>query len=254
MTPKLRHALPALLLIGLVVLFFVLRLDQMVSFERLVEARGAMRDEVSRHGALSLAIFTALYTVVAALAVPGGVILTLVGGFLFGASVGGIAVAFAATVGSTLLFLAARTILNDFLGRRAGGVVGRIRHGFQRSAWSYMLFLRLTPFIPFWLVNIGAASAGVPLATFVWTTALGILPATFIVAYAGQNLDRIAAASQSALDACRAAGEASCTARLPWRDVLSPSILAAFAGLSLLALLPALIRAWQARGIAAAPP
>lgn len=250
MAPVMRHALPVALLAGLVALFFAFRLDRYLSFDRLVDSRAALRASVANHGPLVLAAFALLYVAVASLAVPGGIILTLTGGFLFGAPVGGLTVAASATVGSTILFLAARTILNDLLQRKAGGIAGRIRNGFQRSAWSYMLFLRLTPLIPFWLVNIGAALAGVPLATFVWTTALGILPATFVVAFAGENLDRIAAASQATLEVCRAAGGAAggdCRANLPLREILSPSMLALLVCASLLALTPALLRAWRER-------
>ena len=110
-----------------------------------------------------------------------------------------------------------------------------------------MLFLRLSPLFPFWLVNIGAALAGVPLATFIWTTALGILPATFIIAFAGENLDRITATSQAALETCRTAGGVDCHASLPLREIFSPSMLAALISGSLLALVPALVRAWWSR-------
>lgn len=242
-----RHALPFAVIAALVALFFVFRLDRYLSLDRLIDSRAALREAVAKDGPLALAAFAFLYVAVAALSVPGGIILTLTGGFLFGALTGGATAAVAATLGSTILFLAARTILNDVLRRKAGGIVGRIRNGVQRSAWSYMLFLRLSPLFPFWLVNIGAALAGVPLATFIWTTALGILPATFIVAFAGENLDRVTAASQTALEACRTGGGADCHASLPLREIFSPSMLVALISGSLLALIPALVRAWRAR-------
>ena len=149
--------------------------------------------------------------------------------------------------GGTILFLAARTVLNDALARKAGGIVGRIRRGFQQSAWSYLLFLRLSPVFPFWLVNIGAELAGVPLATFVWTTAFGILPMTFVVATAGANLDRVAAASAAARQTCRAAGETACPAGLPFGEIVSPSAAGLLICVSLLALTPALLSAWRRR-------
>ena len=245
-----RHAAPVAVIALLLALFFVFRLDRYLAFERLIDSRAALRGAVADHGLLALATFALVYVTVASLSVPGGFILNLTGGFLFGGLTGGLTAAMSATIGSAVVFLAARTILNDVLRRKVGGVAGRIRDGFQRSAWSYMLSLRLSPLIPFWLVNIGAAAAGVPFATFVWTTALGILPVTFTVAFAGENLDRVAAASRVALETCRAEGGADCRVTLPLREILSPSMLAVLISGSLLPLAPALFRIWRARNAA----
>ena len=247
MTPLLRHAAPVVLIAALVALFCVLRLDRDLSFDRLIESRASLRSAVVDHGTMALAVYALVYVTIASLSVPGGFLLNLTGGFLFGGLIGGLTAALSATIGSAVVFLAARTVLNDVLQRKAGGVAGRIRDGFRRSAWSYMLSLRLSPLIPFWLVNIGAALAAIPLATFVWTTAVGILPVTFTVAFAGENLDRVVAASRIALEACRADGGATCRVTLPLREILSPSMLAVLVAGSLLALTPAAVRAWRAR-------
>ena len=241
------QALALLLLIAGIGAFFVFALDRTFSFGRLVASRAALRETVDAHALGALALYAALYITIAALSVPGGLVLTLAGGFLFGALVGGATAAASAVAGGTILFLAAKTVLNDALARKAGGIVGRIRRGFQQSAWSYLLFLRLSPVFPFWLVNIGAALAGVPLATFAWTTALGILPMTFVVAAAGANLDRVAGASADALEACRATGESACRTGLPFREIVSPSAAGLLIGASLLALTPALLSAWRRR-------
>ncbi len=247
MTPRVRHAAPVAFIAALVALFFMFRLDRYLSFDRLVDSRAMLRSVVADHGMAALAIFALVYVTIASLSVPGGFILNLTGGFLFGGLIGGLTAAASATIGSAIVFLAARTILNDVLRRKAGGVAGRIRDGFQRSAWSYMLSLRLSPLIPFWLVNIGAALAGIPLVTFIWTTAVGILPVVLTIAFAGENLDRVAAASRIALETCRAEGGEDCRMSLPLREILSPSMLAVLISGSLLALTPALVRALRAR-------
>ena len=56
---------------------------------------------------------------------------------------------------------------------------------------SYLLFLRLVPAFPFWVVNIAAAILGVPLKTYVVATFFGIIPATFAFASAGAGLDSV---------------------------------------------------------------
>ena len=63
------------------------------------------------------------------------------------------------------------------------------REGFRKDAFNYLLFLRLVPLFPFFLVNLAPAIFGVRLAPFVAATAIGIVPATFVYALAGAGLD-----------------------------------------------------------------
>ena len=63
--------------------------------------------------------------------------------------------------------------------------------GFQKNAVSYMLFLRLFPVFPFWLVNLAPSIFGIPLWTFFWTTAIGIIPATYVFTQIGQGLGAV---------------------------------------------------------------
>ena len=103
---------------------------------------------------LSLLAFVALYAAAVALSLPGGAVLTLAGGFLFGWLLGGVASILAATIGASVVFLIARSALGEFLAARAGPWLSRFRQGFQEDAFSYLLFLRLVPIFPFWLVNL----------------------------------------------------------------------------------------------------
>ena len=245
--PVLRRALPVLLIVAAALAFVASVFGDLATFDLLLDRRAALREFVQHQTVLALTIYILGYTFIVAFGIPGGTLLTLTGGFLFGVGVGAPSAACAATIGAAVLFLAARTILNDFRRGLPGGAVDRIREGFRRSAWSYMLSLRLTPLVPFWLVNLAAAAAGIPLRTFIWTTAVGILPATFIFAAAGADLDHLASASAARREACQAAdATAECHASVPWNAILSPAVLATLVGLSLLALLPAAIRAWQA--------
>ncbi len=191
-----------------------------------------------------LAAFALAFVACATFAIPANGILTLAGGFLFGGLVGGSISAAMATTGAAFLFLAARGMLHNFIAARAGGLVGRMRAGFQRNAPSYMLFLRLTPLVPFWLVTIGAALAGVPLRTFVWTTAIGILPVSLLIGFAGQNFDRLVASGRATRDACRAAGGTDCRIGFPVGEVLTPMTVALLASAALLSMMPVLAQAW----------
>jgi uncharacterized membrane protein YdjX (TVP38/TMEM64 family) len=94
-------------------------------------------------------------------------------------------------MGALALYLAARTAFADVLENRAGGAVEKMRDGFRKDAVSYMLFLRLVPAFPFFVVNIVPGLLGVPLRTFAWTTFVGIMPGTFVYASIGAGLGAI---------------------------------------------------------------
>ncbi len=222
-------------------------LHRKLSLTELAGHREELRELVDAHGWRALAAFAAIYAAAVAFSIPGALVLTVMGGFLFGWFVGGLVAACAATLGAVLVFLAARTALGDALAARAGPRLERLLAGFRADAASYLLFLRLVPAFPFWLVNLAPALAGVPLRTYVVTTIVGILPGTFAFALIGAGLDSVVAAHQEAYEACVAAGREGCRLRLSVKSLLTPGLMAAMAGLGLVALLPIAVRRWAGR-------
>lgn len=180
--------LPIAIIVAAFAAFFALGLDSYVSFDALRENKDALVDWVNRWGALAFVIYALIYAGMITVVPPTGTVLTLVGGFLFGWFWGGLTVVFGATLGATALFLAARTAFADVLRDRAGGAVQKMREGFQEDAVSYMLFLRLVPVFPFFIVNIVPGLLGVKLRTYVLTTFFGIIPGTFVYAALGAGL------------------------------------------------------------------
>jgi uncharacterized membrane protein YdjX (TVP38/TMEM64 family) len=219
-----------------------------LSFEALVANREAIGAFVTEHRPLALLCYIGLYIASVALSVPGSVFLTLSGGFLFGVAVGASAAVIGATVGATLIFLLARSALGEPLLRRAGPRARQLAQGFREDAFSYLLFLRLVPAFPFFLVNLVPAFAGVRLAPFVAATALGVIPGAFAFAFAGTGLDSIITAQKNFLQDCHAAGHADCRMYFDARDVLTPQLLGALVALGLLALVPVAVRRLRARG------
>jgi uncharacterized membrane protein YdjX (TVP38/TMEM64 family) len=175
------------------------------------------------------------------------VFLTVFGGFLFGWLVGGIAAAVAASIGATIVFLIARTSVGDVLLRRAGPRLKRLAEGFREDALSYLLFLRLVPVFPFWLVNLAPAFLGVPLKTFVLGTSIGVVPNTFAFAFAGAGLDSVIDAQKAAKQACIAAGRSDCYMHLDLHALVTPKLLIALGMLGALALIPVLVRRYGRR-------
>jgi uncharacterized membrane protein YdjX (TVP38/TMEM64 family) len=218
-----------------------------VSLESLVRNRAAIDDFVASHRLLAVLSYMGLYIVTVALSVPGAVFLTVTGGFLFGLVLGASAAVISATIGATLIFLAARTALGDPLLRRAGPRASQLARGFRDDAFSYLLFLRLVPAFPFFLVNLVPAFAGVRLGPFIAATAIGIIPGAIVFALAGVGLDSMIAAQKNSYDQCIAAGGLDCRLAFDPADVLTPQLIAALVGLGLLALMPVVVKYWRAR-------
>ena len=156
-----------------------------LSFSALAEHRDTLTGFVADNMALAIGIYVAAYAVAVALSLPGGAILTITGGFLFGLWLGTAATVIGATLGAVGIFLAAKTALGNSLKSKVGPWMARLEDGFQENALSYLLVLRLVPIFPFWLVDLVPAFLNVPLRTYVIGTFFGIIPGSFVFVSVG---------------------------------------------------------------------
>lgn len=168
-----------------------------LSLETLRSQRANLQDFVADHPTASLGAYVAAYILAVVLSLPGSIFLTLTGGFLFGMWLGAAATWFAATVGASAIFLAARTAFGSTLKNRAGGFVAKLERGFRRNAFSYLLSLRLMPAAPFFIVNLVPAFLNVSIRDFVAATALGIVPGTLVYVSIGAGLGAVFDAGQT---------------------------------------------------------
>jgi uncharacterized membrane protein YdjX (TVP38/TMEM64 family) len=219
-----------------------------LTLDRLLAHRAALETRIADNRTGSVLIYGLGYAAMVALSIPGASVGTIAAGLLFGPFVGGALAGVAGTLGATALFLAARMAIGESLARRAGPWLQRLREGFARDAVSYMLFLRLTPAFPFFIVNLVPALLGVPLRIFFWTTLVGVMPATFAFASAGAGLDSVLRAQAGAIAACRAAGRVDCAASLTPGALVTRETLLALAAMGVMALLPAVVRRLHGRG------
>lgn len=233
----------ALVAIGVVVLGW----NRQVSFEAVARHHDALRAFITSHAVAAVAAYVALYIAAVALSVPVGFYLTVIGGILFGTVVGGAAAIVGATIGAICIFLIAKSAFGEHLARRAGPLADKLAKGFRADAFSYLLFLRLVPIFPFWLINLVAALLGVPLATFAAATALGIIPATFVFAFVGAGLDSVIVAQEAAYRSCLTAARTDCRLEFHMNAAATPELLAALAALGVLALVPVAVRRLRAR-------
>lgn len=217
-------------------------LNRLVTLDAVLARYDAFRLAVENNRIAGIGLFMLAYAGAVAVSLPGASLFTLIGGLLFGWFTGAIATVVAATAGAVLLFLMARTALGPLLAGRAGPRLQKVLDALRADVASYLLFLRLAPVFPFWLVNLAAALLPAPLATFAVTTALGILPGSFAMASAGSALAHVVEKRKVVYDACVAAGRHPCSFEIGLRHVLTPEILLSLGALGVLALVPVVLR------------
>ena len=220
-----------------------------LSLEVIARNHEALTTYIGANLLLSLLAYMAIYIAVVAMSLPGGAALTLAGGLLFGWQIGGPATVIGATIGATILFVIAKTALGETLAARAGPWLEKLRDGFKENALSYLLFLRLVPAFPFWLVNLAPALLGVPLRTYVLGTFFGIIPGTMAFSFVGAGLGSVIEAQKQSYADCltRQANSASevCEFSLDTSALITTEILLAFAALGLVALIPVLLKKYS---------
>jgi uncharacterized membrane protein YdjX (TVP38/TMEM64 family) len=213
------------LTIVLIVLIVSIRysgIGEILSLETLRAHRQTLMELVQQNLVLAALTYVGVYIGATALSVPGAVILTLTGGFLFGAIRG----AALAVVGATLVFLLTGFLMKEKTLDRFGTQAAFLAEGIRRNAWSYLLVLRLVPLFPFFLVNLVPAFVGVRLPVYVLTTFFGIIPGTAVYSFAGARLGGI---FDSGSD-------------FSVSSVLTPQMIAALVGLTALVLVAIPIR------------
>ncbi len=204
-------------------------LRPVISFETLKANRDALMAFRDAHYLWSVLGFIAGYAAMVGLSLPGALLATLTGGFLFGLFPGVLYNVAGATVGAILVFLAARWGLGDWLGARldqSDGRVRRLRDGLRRNELSFLFVMRLVPAVPFFVANLVPALVGVGLWRFAVTTFLGIVPGSLVYTWVGSGLEDVIAK-----------GEMPDMGAIFHWQVLLPIL-----GLAALALLPVVLR------------
>jgi len=222
-----RRLLPLGLLVAAWIVFVLAGGYRYLTFSALAQNRDWLCGLVQQWGILAAFVYIMVYAMLVALSVPGAAVLTIAGGFLFGAWMGGLCAVIGATLGATAILLAARGGLGG-LAQRAGRFAGKLEAGFRADAFNYLLVLRLVPIFPFWLVNLVPALVGVRLPTYVLATFLGIVPATFIYASLGNGLGSLVEEPDLAI-------------------LFKPRLLVPIVGLALLALVPVGYKHWRSK-------
>lgn len=155
------------------------------SWEALQARRAELEALVAEQPVRSRLIFVMVFLIAAALALPITPALTMTGGLLFGRWPALLMVSCASTAGASLAFVLSRYWLRGWVERRWGARLGPIQRGVERDGAFYLLTLRLSPLVPFSLINVAMGLTPMRLRTFWWVSQLGMLPVTLIFAHAG---------------------------------------------------------------------
>jgi uncharacterized membrane protein YdjX (TVP38/TMEM64 family) len=209
----------------IVLLFFRLDLGRFLTLDALKANRQALAAFYAGHRVAMVAAFMAIYVVQTALSLPGAAILSLAAGAIFGTALGTACAVVAATIGAVLAFLVSRYLLHDAVQNKFGGRLETMNRELEARGLGYLLFLRLVPIFPFFLINLAAGLTRLPLRTFVIGTFLGIIPGGFVYVNAGASLATINSL----------------------REVASPRVLGSFALLGLFALVPAVYQKFKGK-------
>jgi uncharacterized membrane protein YdjX (TVP38/TMEM64 family) len=180
-----------LAIVVLVALAWAFGLHRYLTLEALAAQREALAALVAARPVLSALMYVAAYIAVVAFSLPGGAVMTLSGGLLFGAFIGACLAVLGATIGAAVLFLLARSAFAPLVAGRAEGLLGPLRAGLARDGFFYLLSLRLVPVFPFWLLNLAPALLGMRFAPYLAATFLGIIPGTLVFAGIGAGLDEV---------------------------------------------------------------
>lgn len=206
---------------GIILFFFYFfKLNTYITLDRFKQNRELFIQMVHNRYVLSVFLYILLYAIGIALSFPSASLFTLVGGFLFGAIPGTIYSCIGATIGATIAFLLVRNVIGDHVQKKYTRQLQGFNASLEEDGISFLLFVRLVAIIPFFIINILAGFSNVSLWTFVWTTAVGIIPGSLVYSFAGEQLN--------AIDSVQ--------------DIFTVKIMIAFVLLSLLALIPILIK------------
>jgi uncharacterized membrane protein YdjX (TVP38/TMEM64 family) len=175
------------LLLG-VILFFAAA--DLVTFDAVKKHSAALQRSVHEHYLPSVCLLAAGF-VLTAFFIPGALVLTVSGGFFFGAFPGAFFAAAFSTGGSLLAFLLSRHLIGGWVQQRYKKQLKRFNEEIARHGANYLFVLRVTPVLPSFVINYLSGLTRISAWRFALFSLLGIAPGAFIYSLAGLQLRSI---------------------------------------------------------------
>jgi pyruvate/2-oxoglutarate dehydrogenase complex dihydrolipoamide dehydrogenase (E3) component/uncharacterized membrane protein YdjX (TVP38/TMEM64 family) len=188
-----------LLVLGLIVcafsVYFIFDLDQYLTLEFVQSSLADIRQFKDENFALAASTYFIAYVVITGLSIPAAIMVTLIGGAIFGLFWGTLLVSFGSSIGATLTFLATRFLLRDWVQHRFGDYLSPVNRGMEKDGNFYLFSIRLVPVLPFFAVNLLMGLTRIPALSFYLVSQIGMLPSTAVFVNAGSELAQITSVS-----------------------------------------------------------
>ena len=166
-------------------------LQTYLSLNSIREHRSYVLNWYNEHTILAILAFWFFYIIATIFSLPGAVWITIIYGAIIGTYSSLLIVISAATIGSLLVFILARYFISGLLSAAIKRYIAAMEENLKGDAFWYLLFLRLVPIFPFWLVNLAPAFFGVPIRIYLFSTLIGIIPGTYIFCSFGGSLGKL---------------------------------------------------------------
>ncbi|XP_039959949.1 transmembrane protein 41 homolog [Bactrocera tryoni] len=140
------------------------------------------------------------YVFLQTFAIPGSLFLSILLGFLYKFPIALFLICFCSSLGATLCYslsnLVGRRLIRHFWPKKTNEWSKHVEKH-RDSLFNYMLFLRMTPILPNWFINLASPVIGVPVYTFALGTFFGVAPPSIVAIQAGKTLQKMSSSSDA---------------------------------------------------------
>ncbi len=186
---KTNWIIPIIIIFGFLS-FYILEFHKLFTLENFVDNYLQIKHFLKNNFFLSYFFFSIIYIIIVSFSIPLASVLTIAGGALFGWHAFYMII-ISATIGATIVFIAAKTIFHDFFKIKTNFFYKQLETGFKKNDFLYLIVLRLIPLVPFWVVNVIPAFFNMKLKHYILATFLGIIPGTLIYVWFSIGFEKI---------------------------------------------------------------
>lgn len=195
-----------------------------------LDASRSITGWIARNRALGAGLFLVFATLGKVTPVPGGVVVMLSAGFLFGPVIGPVLASLGSALAAVGVTALGRWVFPDAVARIKGSRFARFEAALERDGIAYLAAIRILPLVPAWVGNLLPVAVDIRLRWVFLATLAGVAPLTIVMGGIGSHLQSLTEA-----------------ARFDIALMLDPATLLPLFGLLLLALLPVAVRRWWRR-------
>ncbi|MGM0380091.1 MAG: TVP38/TMEM64 family protein [Bacillota bacterium] len=180
-----------ILFIVIIYMNYEFKRHNIISFDNFNSYKIYLLNFVDQNLTISKLIFTISYILIISLGLPGVLIMTFTGGFLFNFFNALIMIVFSSTIGAIINFITSRYFLKDFFKQTFSKTINKINKKIDSTKFKNLLILRIIPFFPYSIVNFSLGISNILLSKFIFITILGKIPGTLLIIYASKTFTKV---------------------------------------------------------------